>query len=49
MISQVAVKNGWKELHEFVEDLISARMADSLENGEVKGLSKAEVFGKYGL
>ena len=47
IISRVAIENGWNELHEIVEDLIAAKIADSLENGTQNGMSKEDVFSKY--
>lgn len=49
VISRIAVKKGWQEIYETVNDLIAEKRADDLESGNVKGLTEEEVFGKYGL
>ena len=33
LISRLAIKNGWKELHEMVEDLIAEQRLKDIENG----------------
>lgn len=49
VMSRLSIQNGFTDLHEQIENIIALRRDQRLRNGEDKGLTKKEVFGKYGL
>ena len=49
VMSLLAIQNGFTDLLEQIQNIIALRRDERLRNGEDKGLTKEEVFGKYGL
>ena len=44
VISRVAIRNGWKEVHEIVEDLIAEQRLKEIENSTDASLSEEEFL-----